>query len=98
MEEDYSYENSPFNLEKFKRKNMPKNKFTQKQAIDLIKSGSFTIAYHDNGYCCLYEGKYEYEDLKEDSEVYTFEQNYIGYIPEEVALLTNVLKGKCETV
>jgi len=98
MEDDYSYENSPFNLEKFKRKNMPKNKFTQKQAIDLIKSGRFTIAYHDNGYACLYEGKYDYEDLKEDSEVYTFEQNYDGYISEEVFILIKLLKGNCVTV
>ena len=67
----------------------------EKEIIDLIKSGDFTIAYHDNEYCCLYKGKLKYEDLPEDKEVYEFDNaDSEGYIPEVVDFLVKALKGK----
>ena len=65
---------------------------------DLIKSGNFTIAYHDCGYCCLYKGKLKYDDLPEDGKVKEYEGEYDGYIPDVVKELVSVLGGKVITI
>ena len=67
-----------------------------KKIFDLIKSGNFTIAYHDNGDAFLYEGKHTYERLPEE-EVYHFTEND-GYIPEVVSALVAALGGKSVTI
>lgn len=76
---------------------MAKRKMTQAEVVALLRSGHFTIAYHDNGSPCLYKGKFEYEDLPE-SEDYCFEDNFDGYIPEVVYLLSKALNGATETI
>lgn len=71
----------------------------EKQIIELLQSGNFTIAYHDNGHCCVYEGKFKYDELPENGEVAEFyDHQSEGYLPEIVQLLTKALKGKSETI
>ncbi len=69
-----------------------------KQIIELLKSGDFTIAYHDNAYCTLHKGKHEYEDCTDENEVAVFGGNGNGYLPEEVELLVKALGGKAHTI
>jgi len=71
----------------------------ESKILKLLSSGNFTVAYHDNGQCALYEGKYKYDDLPEES-FYDFEMNdnYIGYAPAIVCHLVKALKGKCESI
>lgn len=73
-------------------------KKTKKQIIELLKSGNFTLAYHDKEYCCLYEGHHSYDELESEQEIFFFESyDSEGYIPGEVRLLIEALGGKCET-
>lgn len=65
--------------------------------IKLLKSGDFTIAYHDNGSPYLYKGKHEYDDLPE-KELYQFDDGHDGYIPEVVYMLVKALGGATETI
>ena len=68
-----------------------------KKIIELLKSGDFTIAYHDNDSPYLYKKKLEYDDLPE-KEYYQFDSNHDGYIPEVVFLLVKALGGATETI
>lgn len=72
---------------------------TDKKIIDLLKSGNFTIAYHDNGQCGLYKGKLDYDDLPEKEER-LFEGNHaaLGYAPEIVCILVEALGGKIDSI
>jgi hypothetical protein len=71
---------------------------TEKKIIELLKTGDFTIAYHDNGQCSLYKGKFEYDDLPEKS-LHDFDYNDAeGYCPHIVVLLAKALCGKSETI
>jgi len=69
----------------------------KEEIIKLLKSGNFTIAYHDNGEASIYRGHYEYEELPE-KELYSAEDFFNGYIPEVVEMLVNVLGGKVVTI
>lgn len=70
-----------------------------KELIKLLKSGDFTIAYHDNGVCSVYKGRHQYDDLpeKEDWE-FDMNDNYNGYAPAIVCYLIQALGGKCESI
>lgn len=70
---------------------------TKREIIELLKSGDFTIAYHDSGYCCLYQGKIPYSKLPEES-IKEFEGTTKGYIPCEVELLVVALGGKVSSI
>jgi hypothetical protein len=69
------------------------------EIINILKSGNFTVAYHDNSYCCLYEGKHDYENLP-DKEVAVFYNTDIslGYCPGIVNLLVTALGGKADSI
>lgn len=67
-----------------------------KEVFDLIKSGNFTIAYHDNGDAYLYKGKHKYENLPEEETYYFTGED--GYIPEVVSALVSALGGKTVTI
>jgi hypothetical protein len=71
-----------------------------KEIIKLLKSGDFTLAYHDNGYCEVYRGKIEYDDIAgaDLQPVGSFDSSENnGYIPAEVSALVNALGGKAVT-
>ena len=69
----------------------------KEEVIKLLKSGNFTIAYHDNGDARIYKGHYSYDDLPE-KEIYSPEDQFDGYIPEVVEMLVIALKGKVDTI
>jgi hypothetical protein len=71
---------------------------SKEQVTKLLKSGNFTIAYHDSDYCCLYEGQYEYDDLPEEGEIASFDGTTDGYISEAVEVLVKALGGKVVTI
>lgn len=67
--------------------------------IEMLSTGNFTLAYHDQGYCALYKGKRKYEDLEEGEELKEFSNHRRSdYIPEEVVLLVKMLGGKVVSV
>lgn len=69
-----------------------------KEIIKLLKSGNFSIIYTDNGSCSIYEGKYTTDDKPEDLEpVASFDCDFHGYLPGEVALLVKALGGKADS-
>ncbi len=71
---------------------------TQKQVIELLKTGNFTIAYHDNGSPYLYKGHMTYEELEEEGDTYDFPNDFLGYCPEVVELLVKALGGKALSI
>jgi len=70
---------------------------TNNKIIELLKSGNFTIAYHDNQSPALYKGHWEYEQLENKKEI-PIDNFDDGYCPEIVALLTKALGGKSTSV
>lgn len=76
---------------------MTKNK--ENKIIDLLKSGDFTLAYHDRGSCTLYKGKHEYGEWKSKDLVYDFDgSDSYGYMPSEIELLVQALGGNCDSI
>lgn len=69
----------------------------KKKVIEILRSGDFTIAYHDNQDPWLYEGRLEYDDLPEDGGI-PLDGWTDGYIPIEVELLVKALGGNTETI
>ena len=69
---------------------------TEKQLLELFRSGNFTIAYHDNQDCSVYEGRYkDYEDLPDIKGALHNDSGYTdGYTPSIVYILVKALKGK----
>ena len=68
-----------------------------KKIIELLKTGNFTIAYHDNGFCTLHSGIKEYADTADD-EVVEFAGLQDGYIPAEVKALVEALGGEVVSI
>ena len=67
------------------------------QIMELLKSGDFTIAYHDRGDCSLYKGKYDYKSLPKKS-VAEFCGDHNGYCPEIVEILSKALGGATDSI
>lgn len=76
----------------------------KKKTIELLKSGNFTLEYHDSQACNLYAGKHKHEDLTDDEgepalKVFDeFDGRSDGYIPAEVEALVKALGGKVVTI
>jgi hypothetical protein len=68
--------------------------------INLLKSGNFTIAYHDNQDGCVYEGRIDnYGKLPEDGEVDDFYSwDHDGYLPYIVKMLVKALGGEALSI
>ncbi len=71
-----------------------------KKIVELLKLGDFTILYHDNGSCSLYEGRFKnyYEKPEGVDSVASFDCDFNGYLPKEVALLVKALGGCSDSV
>lgn len=67
--------------------------------LNLLKSGNFTIAFHDRNMVSLYEGKYDYDELPE-TEDYQFDlcDSHKGYAPYIMCVLVKSLNGKIESI
>lgn len=70
----------------------------EKEVIELLRSGNFTVAYHDNDAPCLYKGKWKYEDLEEEKEEVVISCMTDGYCPYIVELLVKALGGVTDSV
>jgi hypothetical protein len=71
----------------------------EQKIIELLQSGDFTIAYHDNGSCCLYKGKYTYDELPEEEDFgFDMNEHEIGYAPAIVVHLVRALKGNIDSI
>lgn len=69
------------------------------EIIKLLKSGNFTIAYHDSDCCYLYKGRMSYDELAEkNAEEINFDGWSDGYIPIEVEYLVEALGGKVDSI
>lgn len=76
----------------------------KKKVLDLLKSGDFTIVFHDSDSATLHPGKIKYEQTGEGSKnyvpaVYEFDdvcEN--GYASPEVVALVKALGGKVESI
>jgi len=69
----------------------------REKIIELLRSGNFTITYHDNDYCCLYKGHLEYDELPK-KEIQSFSGHSDGYITEIVEVLVEALGGKVDSI
>lgn len=71
----------------------------KKEIIELLKSGDFTLAYHDNGCASLYKRKLKYDDLDGIEEVCDFSMYSLDdYAPAEVKALVKALGGKVVSI
>jgi hypothetical protein len=76
-------------------------KKTREQIIQILKSGDFTIYYHDNEAPTLYQKKWDMDEENDRDECETVKKFEIdfddygggGYCPEIVDLLTEALGG-----
>jgi len=72
---------------------------TKRKIIELLKSGDFTILYHDNECCSLYKGRLkEYDDCPEEADHEFDDLNQAGYLPSVVELLVEALGGKSDSI
>lgn len=69
----------------------------KKSLYELLKSGNFTVAYHDNGACSIYKGRHQYNYLP-DEEVWEGGSEDYGYVPDIVELLTKALGGVVDSI
>jgi hypothetical protein len=70
---------------------------TDKEIINLLRSGNFTIYYHDNGQCMLFNGKHSEVTLPEKEDASFDLSGGDGYAPEIVCLLVAALHGCVES-
>ena len=76
----------------------------KKKVLELLKSGDFTIVFHDHDSATLHPGKIKYEQTDEESKkyvpsVYEFDDVYEnGYASPEVVALVKALGGKVESI
>ena len=69
------------------------------QILALLKSGNFTIAFHDYSLCCLYKGKHEYDKLpKKEVASFDLHDGHTGYASEIMVLLVKALNGKIDSI
>ncbi len=80
---------------------------TREEIIKILRSGKFTIYFHDNdpGAWAIYDtfvDDSEIEDWDEFNKAHMLYEGTgygeVGYAPEVVVLLVEALGGKCESV
>lgn len=81
------------------------NKVSKKEALAVLKSGNFSIHYHDNGSGSIYRGRFDYDKLQDKEgndanpgeEILQFDNSSPledGYVPGIVKILVEALGGK----
>lgn len=78
---------------------------TQRQIVNLLKSGNFTIVYWDSQDPTLYKGKWDYNKEFEKDDYATMDKSKVdyswwdeGYVPGIVTLLVKALGGKSDSI
>lgn len=72
----------------------------EKQIIEALKTGNFSIIYTDNGSCTIYEGKVSTNtnwEKKNPKEIVSIDCDSYGYLPKEVELLVKALGGNSDS-
>lgn len=70
-----------------------------KDLSNLLKSGKFTLAYHDNGRCTIHKGLFpDYEETTEETQIAEFDCEDDGYAPYIVILLASALGGNVDSI
>ena len=77
-----------------------------KEIVALIRSGNFTLHYHDQKSSILLRGKHKIHQLEklsderiEELTVKEYDSNgYVGYLPEEVIYLVTAIGGMCNSI
>lgn len=69
-----------------------------REIAKLLKTGKFTIAYHDRGCCTIHKGHIEYDEIPEKEVDQDMPEGICGYIPGEVEMLVEALGGKVVSV
>ena len=72
-------------------------KYNRKKVVELLRTGNFTIAYHDNQSPSLYKGKLDYDQLENKKEI-DLEGVGDGYCPQIVCLLVEALDGYYDSI
>lgn len=77
-----------------------KEKKTKGVVNDILRSGDFTLAYHDNQHCTLHRGrrKYDIDMATVSNQVAEFYGQSDGCIPDEVVMLVRALGGKVVSI
>ena len=71
----------------------------REEILKLLRSGKFTIEYHDSGYCIISKGHHkDYGRVKEKDEIVECAGCNDGYAPVEVGLLVEALGGRLFSV
>ncbi len=79
----------------------------EKEIIELLKSGNFTIVYWDRDDPTLYKGKWNYNKEFENDDYALMNKSIVeldshmfedGYVPHIVYLLSKALKGKTDSI
>ncbi len=75
-------------------------KMSRDELLRLVKSGGFTVLYHDHGHAELYRGRFEYHDLPEGQKSISIDAFDLGrgYIPTVVKLLVAALGGVVDSI
>jgi len=64
----------------------------------ILRSGNFSLFYHDNGYCTLHPGKIDYDESDSAPTIKEFDGNSNGYTPDIVEALVKALGGKVDSI
>lgn len=64
--------------------------------LEIIKSGDFSVYYHDNGCSTIYQGKHDFDEVKDwdaMEKLIIFESEPNGYHTSDLELLVDALGG-----
>lgn len=81
-------------------------KWSEKDLVELFRSGNFTIVYWDRGEPTIYKGRWNYHKENEKDEYEKMEKSRIyypmydidGYCPDIIHLLVKALGGKADSI
>jgi len=77
---------------------------TRAELFENIKSGNFSVYYHDNGCSIIYKGKHDFDNIEWDEveeemeKLIMFESEPDGYYTSDLALLVEALGGNLYSV
>lgn len=70
-----------------------------KEILELMRSGDFTIAFHDYSRCSFYKGRHKYDKLPENEDCeFDLHDGFKGYASEIMVLLVKALNGKIDSI
>lgn len=87
------------NLHFYHTKSLKEKNMIEQDLIKLLKSGNFTIAYHDNQAGCVYRDRIDdYDKLPSPVDGFDSWMHEEGYLPYIVKMLVKALGGKALSI